>query len=821
MDRLSKVLGRLVAILLVSTGSARPAAAQAADVEVVPVERMLAAELARYVRVAAGSDLMDRSTFESGVALAEIVTQLDPDNPASWNLLLDAATIAEDDAARSLAIREIVRLDPDDQRARLFRIQMAIDTYQSADERSRAYATLLAAGQRQKLGAAVASRLAYDYAVLLRRMGDTDGFAEWLSESVALDSANRTAAALAAGYFSSQIDDPFGRAELLVNVQMADPADFSTTLTLAQLLLQHGAYNGAARMYDLASHGRDSINQSVSAGVFADQLIALWGAGRTDEALDMIRERQHIVNVLAQNMRLKDDPSLTRIDVTQVRGTLPATVALVRSAILAQRDSQERDHAYVQLDAAYEDAIRQLEADDAATAEAIAALWIERAFALLWFGDEIDKAKTALEEADALAPLNETAARRYEALIALRQDQPERAMELVADMINGDDWMARLILADAAQQLGNTRDAARQWLIVNNAQPGTLLGVWSNAKLVDALDRRLPLSTVASQLEELIASIPVTFDRYPMDPSSYFTLRIDPVRPAYKAYEPILVRLTLENHTNRPIAIDPNGPIRPTVAVIVDGRMTNYRGAEKQRPIVINIGNRLRLDAQESFSVVFDLRHYTFAQHVNRFALLGAIVRVRGYTNFASMTNGELAAGLLGMRTESDTFRVDGQRVDNAWVDRTVERMMEREWYSADRLRDLAFLAHVAEQGQSPEAPTAPDVDADRIDQVIDVVIESFGTLSPTQQAWMLMVMPSNAIFKPVLDTARQVDDPLVHIAYLLRGLQNDRDPMLAAGERSEHESVRSVAMMMRRSFELRGQAVGSAATESSGANRP
>ncbi|MCA9295943.1 MAG: hypothetical protein KC983_05485 [Phycisphaerales bacterium] len=812
-----------IAVLLVSLGSARPAAAQTAEAtnDEIPIRRMLASELARYVRVAAGSDLMDRSTFDSGVALAEVVTELDPDNPDSWNLLLDAATIAEDEPARSLAIREIVRLDPDDQRARLFRIQMAIDAYQSADERCRAYATLLAPEQRETLGAAVASRLAYDYALLLRQMGDTDAFAEWLSESVALDSSNRTAAALAARYFSSNVDDPFGRAELLVNVQLSDPADVLTTLTLAQHLLNHGAYTGAARMYTIASRGRESINQSVTAGVFTDQLIALWAAGRSDEALSLIRERQHIVNVLAQNARMREEPTLTRVDVTDERGALPPTVALVRSAILADRNNEERDHAYEQLDIAYDRAIIDLEANDDAGAEDIAALWIERAFALLWFGDDVSKAKTALEEADALVPLNEVAARRYEALIALRQGDPERATQLVSDMLDGDDWMARLIFADAARQLGNTRDAARQWLVVNNAQPGTLFGVWSNAKLVEVLDRRIPLSTIASQLEDLIASIPPSFDRYADEPSSYFSLRIDPVKPAYKAYEPILVRLTLENHTGRPIAIDPNGPIRPAVALVVDGRMTNYRGAEKQRPIIIDIGKRLRLDAHESYSVVFDLRHYQFASHVNRFALLGAIVRMRGYTNCAAMTNGELTNGLLGMKAESSTFRVDGQRVDTKWVDRTVERMMEREWYSTDRLRDLAFLAHVAEQGQQPDSPTAPDIDPDRVQQVTDVVNESFATLSPLQQAWLLIVMPSNAIFKPVLETAQQVDDPLVQVVYMLRGLQSDHDPMLAAGERSEYESVRAVATMMRRSFELRGQAVGAAATESSGADRP
>jgi len=819
---MKRILSGCLALSMV-LGPVRPA--MPASTDSPTIDRMLASEFSRYVRVAAGSDLMERSTFESAIHLAEVVTELQPDDPASWTLMLDVATIAEAEAHRSEAIRNLVRLDPTNERARLLRLQDVIESYQTAEERIRAYDTFLSEENVQAIGAGVASRLAYDYAIMLRQVGDLEGFARWLAASVAIDESNHTAAALAAGYFALNIDDPYAEAELLVDVLLADPTDYGTMLTLAQRLLENGAYTSATRLYRIAMSGRESINRFLSPGTFADMLIAMWGAGRIDAAMTALDQRQHLSDVMAQNRALIDDPSLTRVDVAhgreddpgnpndyvveKVRGTLSTDVSLVRSAIFADRSEAEQQRAYEQLRSSYRMAIERLEADDATTATALAAKWVEYAFALLWFGDDTATAQSALEEADVLSPLSDLARRRYDALIALRSGELESALALTGAVAENDDNLAMLIRAEALQGLGREKSAAQLWFELARAEPGTLIGVWSDVRLRRALGQNLPIDETAQRLEELIASIPRTFDGFPARPETFCTLQIESVQPSYDAFDPVFVRLRIMNHYGRAFAIDPNGPIRPTVAIVPDGRMTNYRGAEQQRPIIVDIGRRLRVGPYESYDVIVDLRTYPIGQHLNEFSLAGAVVRVRGFTNFAGLPpKGEVVEGLLGVRTESNRFRIEGQRVDDAWVDATVMRIQDRTQETPEILKDIAFLAQVARLGQQTDVVTAPNVTPERVDICTDVVIDAFPTLSPTAQAWLLMTLPPNAIFKPVLDAAAEVDDPKVQIAYLLRGLQSAADPVLARCERSDVDSVRTIATMLRRSFERRGDVI-------------
>ena len=90
------------------------------------------------------------------------------------------------------------------------------------------------------------------------------------------------------------------------------------------------------------------------------------------------------------------------------------------------------------------------------------------------------------------------------------------------------DVVARVGLALAHRAQGQKREAARELLAVNRAQPGSLIGIWSSWQLADMLGTRRPLSDEASRLEQLIASLPSSLERYPDDPSLAVDMRIIP-----------------------------------------------------------------------------------------------------------------------------------------------------------------------------------------------------------------------------------------------------------------------------------------------------
>jgi hypothetical protein len=74
---------------------------------------------------------------------------------------------------------------------------------------------------------------------------------------------------------------------------------------------------------------------------------------------------------------------------------------------------------------------------------------------------------------------------------------------------------------------------------------------------------------------------------------------------------------------------------------------------------------------------------------------------------------------------------------------------------------------------------------------------EAFEKLDPVSRCWVLGVIPRGAEIEGVYALAREDDNRLVRIAYLLYCLQGPLDPMIEAGKNDDDEGVRLVAAMM------------------------
>ncbi|MBD3336949.1 MAG: hypothetical protein GF355_15660, partial [Candidatus Eisenbacteria bacterium] len=169
-------------------------------------EERLAVQFRRAAARVIDAETLTVPAIEAAMSFLDEALALDPDNPELWRFAAELAVLADDQQAQAEAIERLVELDPRDTKARLMRLNLALERYDTVEGRVEAYRRLLAPEQRERIGSPTASRLALDLALLLRRHGDLDGFAEALGEAAALDPANRAAAAIAAGFFRMRVD---------------------------------------------------------------------------------------------------------------------------------------------------------------------------------------------------------------------------------------------------------------------------------------------------------------------------------------------------------------------------------------------------------------------------------------------------------------------------------------------------------------------------------------------------------------------------------------------------------------------------------------
>lgn len=779
-----------------------PLAASAAPT--TPSQR-LASAFIRTAMTRTMDDPLTIDTINGAITLTEEALQLDPDNADLWRLALDLALLAEHDDLRVRAVERLARLDPADEAVRLMRLDAAIDRYQTAPERIAAYEKLLAPDNMPRLGPPVASRLALDLALLYRREGDMEQFSTWLSQSIAQDSANRSAAAIAAGFFRMNVRDAQGEAELLTNLMLADPTDIATQVALAQLLLEHGAYTGAARIYRLAILGSQALGNPPANDLLADQAIAQWAAGDQNEALETLRKRQSDMDTLVRAQAKRNNADLSAIDLAKLSAQVDPTLATVAAVIHSGRHDDQAPASITAAIAAYQakiDTLKKAKPENA-DPEKQAQLFLEMAWVSLWLGGDLQSVPGFIAAAEESQPLSQEAKNRFEGWLAYRRGELAKAAELLTP-IASNDAAAGIGLALALLDQGRRQDAARQFLAANRSQPGSLIGIWAAGQIVNLLGQRMPLSDEAVKLEHLISSISAQFDRYPDDSSLAIAMRIVPSKLTFAPYEPIIFSIEITNNSFLPLTLDRDGPIRPQVIFSPIVNSASSQNLQPLRPIIVNIGRRLRLLPGEILTIPVDLRNYHPAEVINSLALNGTIVRLRAYLNFAAGLQGALRTSIYGTQTDAPIMWVEGQRVTEQWVKDTMTAIQGAS--NPDLLPRMALLSRaIAPNISAPDATAkSPVQDPKLLDAARAAFEDTYQKLDPVSQAWLLSVMPVNQPgasegMQATLAMARKSENRLVRIAYLLYHAVGANDVMFDAAKRGDDPAVRQLAEIVQR----------------------
>ncbi len=741
--------------------------------------------------------------MQASLLIMEEAVGFAPDDPELWRLLLNIADHVENEPLRRRALDTLVRLEPDDTVLRLMRLSLALDRYQTVEERIAALERLLTPAGVEAAGRDLASRMALDLALIHRRRGDAEGFARELARAVELDPANRTAAAIAAGFFRLNVDDPYAEAELLVNLLIAAPDDLATMHALGQLLLNHGAYRGAARIYSAIVRFQLGRREKVSPNVAVDQIIAAWGQGDTTRALRIFEERRRVYDEEFQRWYARENPEVSPVEVAGLSGPLPVSLLLAAAVILDRTDDPRAPDALAAVVGNYEAITKSLVDNNITDQRQLAKFLLETAWAVVWLDGPPAEARRFLDTATQIEPLTDVARDRFDGWLLLREDEPARAAALL-EPIASEDLAAGAGLALARLELGEKKVAARAFLDVYRRAPGSILGVWCADHLAEMIGRRPPLDDTAEALNKLALGLPGAMERYGDDPRLALSLRVTPRTRSFGPYEPVIVDIRLTNRSPFPLAIDPEGPIRPHALMFIAARTPRSLEDPAIREIVVDLGRRLRLGPGETLTAAVDLRLHGVADALREDPAGGAMVELRTITNFRINDQGAPIPGGLGLDADTPPFQVEGIRIDDAWTDDAITRVAAPS--GADDLVAMALLGHLVARGPGPNASVT---DLARIDRARQALQIGWGELSAPAQGWLLSVWPNSRELAPVLSLARRSTRRTVQLAYLMYKATGPDDPLIIAAEKGDDPTLKALVELVKPRLQDGGRPAG------------
>jgi tetratricopeptide (TPR) repeat protein len=822
-----------------------PSGAFAEEIDAVLRQRLADALVDAAVTLVSREDAQP-ADFDLALELAIRVTELDPACLDCWKLLQQLADITSRHDLSSQAVERIVALDPADEAARLRRLLNHVERGATSEERISTLQSLLDPTVSRTLGAPTASRLAMELALLLRRTGDTQGYASWLAEAVALDPSNPAATSELAGFFSATTDDPGAITELLVARCLADPANLLAFEQLCDFVFARGAFAGSRRLLGVLVQMYGGP-LAATPDLLTKLVAAIWGAGDGEEALRLIANRQldeddalrrrmdalrrageegfltpeFTESVLvglsstarARLVKVADEGPLTADRIQSITAPLWPELAAARAAILDVRRHPELATAARELVSVQSLFMSAQRASRTLTDAQRLADFAECSWWILFLGNDIPAARAALDETFAAGTLPEEIINRLNGWLALREGRLDEASALFATVAERDP-RSRLGEAVLARMRGDRVAAAGAMLDAARRLTGTIEGSWASESLMADLGARAPLWPSTQDVEEQVAAIPASFERLLIDPNRSLNLSIRLAEEAPAPFDRIEVIATVENRSTLPLSLGPGGPLRPTLALPLAA--TTF-GTEKSTgplpmPLLLDIGQRLRIGAKETLQVRCNIGRIpvrpslTLSRLLRDLLLTGTSLSLNGQAQLNPIIAAEsgmatrLRPGILGVEAPPLTVRLDAVPAERSWRLAAIEGMKV-----VDRLSDLdavgtiAFRVAQANRGDiealPPESRAAFE---EAMAEQISALLLALAQLGPRGQAWVAAQLRPNLPHIADLEQAlRRSQDPDVRLAVLLALVASPDDPILDETRRGDDRRLRRIAELL------------------------
>ena len=759
----------------------------------------LSSELVRVARTVLQTQPLDVNGIEVGVALIKTAAETDPHDPSVWRAWVEMATISDNPKMRHRGVKELLRLFPEESPLQLARLRDAIDTLNTATERVALYEQLLSPENQTKLHSSVAARLAFDSAMLQRQLGNTQQFARWLAESVALDPFFTDATAVAVGFFGDESADAYRRVELLTSLMLANMRDVTTQVSLAELLMSFGAYKGASHIYNIALADNADNPKAINNNLLSDMVMANWAAGNRDAALDILAKRQRVVDEKFRQTIREQQPRVTPLELARIHAPLSPKLATVKAAIYSNAEQKEAKWALLQALDSFASVLVTLEdqSNSSNTTHILVEHCLQAAWISVWLGNLVESADNFIQKAESYTPITESQKKHIQGWIALRSNDTETAEKIFVSL--GEDNDSAVVgLASVKLSQGKHRKAARLFLQVARDSAGTLVGIWSRNQLEQLLGQEIVVRDGVSAIETLIDSIPNSIDEYATNPTVTYSIRANVVSKSTGPYQPILVEIELSNNGLLPMQIAQQGPIQPTVLLEAKTQIVNT-SVNNQIPIIIPIDRKLILLPRERFTVTVNLRNYWVGGVFNEWPTSGGFIQFHAVSNFSIRATKKIDGGvelvyepsLLGSKSKEVETRIEGIRPTNLWLKNAIAKVNEMD--SPDDLIAFALLTwvvgddthiHVVEPLITPppgeEVEQVPEGERHPLqDEATTTLLMKFPSLDVASKAWILSVMSKDPSFESLVGMADVDENDITTIGWMLRFISPTVDDVI------------------------------------------
>ena len=822
----------LAVCLGTQSGAGNPPPISPPLLETTPIR--LANMLCRQAYLTVSSTDIAIEELEGAIFISLKASRLRPDDEDSWRMTLGLTSLTGNMSPYAVevsqeALANLVRLAPTDQVLRLRRILQHIDSRETATDRVNAFKKYLTPEAIQVIQAPVASRIAFDLALFEARVGNLDGFANYLTQSLSLSPSFPAATETAAGFINERIDDPVAECELLVAAVLANPTETRSWSRLAALLLQEGAYGSATRIYQLTMQSmrlKEDMEPFLNVTV-SDYALALWGSDRSSDAIQLFIQFVHDAKQKQATLIQTYNPQLSKSDCMAVPFPLSPLVAMIDGTIRKESNHPEAAASVTQM---IEAAIAQSELDDPISAvqtsvgksqepeevrteraQTAAKVLLDMATAAALIDADVSAVQGLLDLAERRFPLSDDSKIRFGAWKKLKNGDAAGALTLINQSTSfGTSTM--LLRAQILVAVGDKKAAAKIYYDIARSETGSFIGLFAASRLKVLIGSSIPANSFVGKLDGIVASIPPIMERYMSGLDFPIVLKVVPEKEFVEPFDPIRYRMTLTNQSVFHLSVGLAGPIKEQILLQPRISSTTNSGVDRLLPQILPMDRAIELAPGESMSMNWDLGWTEVGMRLGQDPIVGGGIDIRGASNYLA-TAGSFLPGAFGFQPSIQSVQVEGIRINPESIQSMIQSATDPK--TDQDLVNIGLLAFAA-SGKSMAPETA--------EAAWKALAVGFSKLPINAQAWVLLIGPrENPAFDPILQIARATTSGDVRAAYLLAYCTSPTDPQIAAAMRSEDPFARvsakiAVARFQREAVRAEERMLGSAPGAPTGA---
>jgi len=701
-------------------------------------EMMLADQLVMLARASLGADQEPRSDqlYRAGV-LIDHALGLTPNDGELWRLRMELAARAGEKDRELEALRRYCKLHPDDDAAQFDLILQLLSKHQHLEQRVAAAQRVLDGKASHRLSKPFRSRLAFYVAKGSLETFDQPRFNQRLTEALELDPTNTHAAQMNYQWRVQQGASVQAISQALAQLVMANPIDALVRRELADLLVTLGAYEQAAKQYQVAqSLASEPANESM---VF-NWVLCLAATGQIQDALQLLDQYESFVREQAPQPA---DPDDSRADTG-----LGIDMEQLRLVILHRSDQSARAQAsFERIDRWLHDRIQS--GDSQAKTERV---WLT-----VMFGTPVPPADI-LDQANGRGAGYASLLARIAGWVHLRRGNDQAAQEAFEHVAAGDPFAAYgLAQLDRLPESDQQQYQAQLQHTVHMA-PRSL------AALMAAYD--LTLERIKSTPTEDGVELVQQIQHWPLrlalpnpirSPWSLLSAKVQPMRSGY--LQPITAQIVLRNLTEFPLSLGPHSSL-PSSLLVYLSPQRSAQTTDQGAPIVVDMGRRLQLGPRESVAV--DVRLDRSDWGITLTSNPWATIRSSATAILGPQwnANGQVMPELLGA---TESIRLFERLGSEANIDELVDTLSD-----PDPVKRLYAVAMLGRIDSRPGETADPQALAQRVGAAVRTCFQG---LNEVGQAWVIRFMLANRQgrdwFGNVDELAQRSDSLIVWITYL------------------------------------------------------